>query len=64
MFVVLYIFFVFIGESMLFLMILSGGVLSFGIGLVVGVLVGVFIGLLIKGYFWWEVCEDLWELIC
>lgn len=51
-----------IGESMLFLMTSSGGVLSFGIGSVAGVLGGAFIGSLIKGHFRWEACEDPREL--
>ncbi len=51
-----------LGETLLFLMIASGGGLSFAVGSVIGVVLGACLGSISKGHFRWEACDDPSEL--
>lgn len=47
-----------LGESLMYLMTMTGSSLQFGIGATLGVMVGAFVTSLVQGYFRWEACDD------
>lgn len=51
-----------LGETIMYVMTMSGASLKFGIGAVVGVVVGAAITSLFQGYFRWEACDDAREM--
>ncbi|MHA3980657.1 YeeE/YedE family protein [Halovulum sp. GXIMD14794] len=50
------------GETLLYVMTMSGSYIDFGIGSVLGVIGGAFLGSMIRREFRWEACEDPREL--
>jgi hypothetical protein len=51
-----------LGETLIYIMTMTGSSLKFGIGAVAGVIIGANITALVQGTFRWEACEDPREL--
>lgn len=51
-----------LGETLMYLMTMTGSSLKFGIGATFGVVLGAAITTLFQGYFRWEACDDAREL--
>ena len=50
------------GETIIYVMTMTGASLKFGVGAVLGVVVGAAVTALAQGYFRWEACDDAREL--
>lgn len=51
-----------LGETLMYVMTMTGSTLKFGIGATVGVIIGAAITTIAQGYFRWEACDDAREL--
>ncbi len=51
-----------LGESIMYVMTMTGSTLKFGIGATVGVIFGAAVTTIAQGYFRWEACDDAREL--
>lgn len=51
-----------LGETLMYVMTMTGSTLKFGIGATVGVIMGAAITSIAQGYFRWEACDDAREL--
>jgi uncharacterized membrane protein YedE/YeeE len=51
-----------LGETLIYVMTMTGSTLKFGIGATVGIIIGAALTSLAQGYFRWEACDDAREL--
>ncbi|MCF6321533.1 MAG: YeeE/YedE family protein [Rhizobiaceae bacterium] len=51
-----------LGETLMYVMTMTGSTLKFGIGATVGVIFGAAVTTIVQGYFRWEACDDAREL--
>lgn len=51
-----------LGETLMYVMTMTGSTLQFGVGATVGVIIGAAITTLAQGHFRWEACDDAREL--